>query len=249
MSRFPIPPNDRALAEFNALLPWFAATALQDGRQIGTTKARESKRNELEPIPDKRIARLAREYPDPGNSVLELGCFEGIHTLGLREFYDDVTAVDVRPVNVLKTLARLAVHGVSAKVHVLDVEDPMGQLPRFDLIFHCGVLYHLADPVTHLRRLLAHCGKAVYLDTHIADATLVDGALDVGDSRFEGHRFKEGGWADPYSGRGDSAFWLKLQDLRAVIESEGFETELWSQRAERNGPRVGLLARRRIHGS
>jgi len=236
--------SDQSLQELNAALPWHAGTVLADGRLVGRLDARPHKREDVQPIPDKRIRRLDQELSLAGKSVLEVGCFEGIHTLGLRHFGADVTAVDIRPMNVLKTLARLSAHGESARVFVLDVEEAVSELGHFDVVFHCGVLYHLEDPVTHLRALLPAC-DAIYLDTHVASDGRGGDTLDVAGETFHGYRHQEGGWDDPFSGRGASAFWLGMPDLQALIESQGFACDTWSERAERNGARIGVLARRR----
>lgn len=244
MSGMNAPMSDYSLQELNAALPWHAGTLLADGRLVGRLDARPHKREDVQPIPDKRIRQLDGAIGLAGRSVLEVGCFEGIHTLGLRHFGADVTAVDIRPINVLKTLARLSAHGESARVFVLDVEVAAASLGHFDVVFHCGVLYHLEDPVSHLRSLLPLC-DAIYLDTHVASAGRDRDTLRVAGETFNGYRHSEGGWSDPYSGRDASAFWLTVPDLQALIESQGFACETWSERAERNGARIGLLARRR----
>lgn len=243
MSNLNVSLSDQALQEINAALPWHAGTLLADGRLLGRLDARPDKREDVQPVPDKRIRRLDEALSLAGKSVLEVGCFEGIHTLGLRHFGAAVTAVDIRPINVIKTLARLSAHGESARVFVLDVEDAGTTLGHFDVVFHCGVLYHLEDPVTHLRTLLPAC-DAIYLDTHVASAGRDGATLRVADETYQGYRHQEGGWNDPFSGRGASAFWLAKPDLVALLESQGFACEIWSERSERNGDRVGLLARR-----
>jgi hypothetical protein len=162
--------------------------------------------------------------------------------LGLRMFSSDVTAVDIRAVNVLKTLARLSAFGTSANVFQFDVETVDAEFPNYDVIFHCGVLYHLEDPVAHLLRLLPHC-QAMYLDTHVSPEGSADVLVSDGKT-YRGHKFVEGGWADPFSGRAAEAFWLRLEDIIALFASQGFSTRLWSERAERNGPRIGLFATR-----
>jgi tRNA (mo5U34)-methyltransferase len=235
--------TDEDLEEFNSMLPWYAGTKLPDGRIIGSLNARPGKRDAPQPIPDKRITRLHEAIDLRGKRVLEVGCFEGIHTIGLCGYGAIVTAVDVRPVNVVKTAVRLAAYGVSATVLPFDVEDEALDFPDFDVVFHCGVLYHLEEPVRHLERLLAHC-QSMYLDTHVADELRSGSTLESGGRIFRGHYYREGGWADPFSGRGEGAFWLMKADLLGLFERAGFRTELWSERMERNGPRIGLFAAR-----
>lgn len=241
MHRYDVKLSDADLDEFNRLLPWYAGTRLPDGRVVGSLTARANKREAVEPVPDKRITRLHAELDLAGRKVLEVGCFEGIHTLGLCGYGADVTAVDLRPINVIKTCTRLAAYGASAHVFTIDVEDESVELPAFDVVFHCGVLYHLEEPVRHLQRLLPRC-NAIYLDTHIAREDENEATLTSGGTTYHGHHHEEGGWKDPFSGRGKGAFWLKLSDLRGLLENAGFSVDVWGVRDERNGPRVGLLA-------
>lgn len=244
MTVTPAPLSDRALVDLNAALPWFAAAALPDGRILGRLDARRDKRDTVQPIPDKRIVRLHEVLDLSRRSVLEVGCFEGIHTLGLLEFCPDVTAVDVRPLNVVKTLARLSAHGRSSAVYTVDIEDPqVAWSGRFDVVFHCGVLYHLENPVAHLEVVLRAC-DAIYLDTHVAGGEYDGDEMEHAGRRYVGYRHVEGGWADPFSGRGPCAFWLRVDDIRGIFDAAGFSFELWSERDERNGPRIGVLGRR-----
>ena len=243
MFRYEVKLKDEDLEEFNRLLPWHAGTQLSDGRILGSLEARPGKREAVQPIPDKRITRLHETLDLSEKRVLEIGCFEGIHTIGLCSYGANVTAVDLRPINVIKTSVRLAAYGYSATVLPLDVEDPAIELPDFDVVFHCGVLYHLEDPVSHLERLLPHT-QAIYLDTHVAEETQEDATLESGGRSFVGHKHYEAGWNDPFSGRGSGAFWLKTSDLKQLLEERDFEIDVWSERQERNGLRVGILGRK-----
>lgn len=241
MRKYEVRLSDADLNEFNGMLPWHAGTLLPDGRILGSLTARATKRESIESVPDKRITRLHKALDLSGKRVLEIGCFEGIHTLGLCSYGANVTAVDLRPINVIKTCARLAAYGVSANVFPLDVEDASVELPQFDVVFHCGVLYHLEEPVRHLKCLLPHC-NAIYLDTHIAGEDESEAKLVSDGKTYFGHHHDEGGWKDPFSGRGSGAFWLKLSDLEVLLKESGFTVDVWGIRDERNGPRVGLLA-------
>ena len=243
LPRFEVRLRDEDLEQLNRTLPWYAGTELADGRILGSLDARPGKRESVQPIPDKRIAKLDATLGLADKKVLEIGCFEGIHTIGLCSFGAEVTAVDLRPINVVKTAVRLAAYGYSATVLPLDVEDSTIDLPDYDLIFHCGVLYHLEDPVKHLLRLLPRC-RAIYLDTHVAEETANDATLTAEGRTYEGHEHHEAGWADPFSGRGTQAFWLRASDLVGLLEEAGFRAERWSEREERNGRRVGLFATR-----
>lgn len=238
------PPSDAELAEINKMLDWHAGTRLPDGRVLGRLEVKPGKRPQPQAIPDARIKRLNDLVGLKGKHVLEVGCFEGIHTAGLLKFGARVTAVDLRPQNVVKTLARLSYHGLSARVFQLNVEQMDGVVGRFDLIFHFGVLYHLAKPVEHIRTIAPMCTH-LYLDTHIAPEDKRPREISVEGRTYQGVDYSEGGWADPFSGAQAKSFWLTRESLTAALNEAGFaKVDYLQDRAERNGPRVLLLASR-----
>ena len=78
--------TDEDLDEVNNMLDWHAGTLLPDGRLLGRLERTPGKRTRPDTVPDERIILLNRRVPLRGRSVLEIGCFEGIHTLGLCQF-------------------------------------------------------------------------------------------------------------------------------------------------------------------
>jgi len=239
----PVIISDRDLKEINQMLDWHAGSWL-DGRLLGRLARKPGKRVGPEPIPDPRIIKLHNRLDLQGKSVLEVGCFEGLHTVGLRMYTDRVTAIDVRPVNVVKTLARLSCYGYSAEVFVKDAETLDRTFGTFDLIFHCGVLYHLVEPVSHLLAL-GTMTTHLFLDTHVArDEKHLEDRVWNGQS-YRGAYHDEGGWADPFSGKDARGFWLTWESLQEALRRAGFSSIDWiEEREERNGPRVALLASR-----
>ena len=230
---------ETALGEVNRMLEWHAGTIL-NGQLLGRLGASPNKRTKPGAIPDRRIKTLHKLVNLTGKSILEVGCFEGIHTLGLRLFSDDVTAVDIRPTNVIKTLARLSMHGSNAKVFVADVEKLSAEFGRFDVVFHCGVLYHLMSPVEHIFALADMC-QYLLLDTHVTEQTAVE--KSCGAFPYRGSYYDEAGWLDPFSGKDTRSFWLTEESLLAVLRQAGFSTvDVIERRAERNGPRLTILA-------
>lgn len=235
--------SDLDLEEVNRLLDWHAGTLL-DGRLLGRLGRKPGKRMEPAPVPDPRIVKLHRLVDLRGKSVLEVGCFEGIHTVGLRMFSEDVTAVDIRPVNVMKAMARLSYHGTWAKVFQADVEKLGPGFGAFDVIFHCGVLYHLMAPVEHLLTI-GPMSRYLLLDTHVArDERRIESAQIAG-TIYRGAYHDEGGWADPFSGKDRRGYWLTRESLEEALRRAGFSgLNVLEEREERNGPRVCLLASR-----
>lgn len=234
--------DQQALDDANKLFDWRAVAPLPDGRLLG--KPSKGKRDALQKIPDNRILLLNKIVPLAGKSVLEVGCFEGLHTLGLRHFTDNVTAIDVRPANVFKTLARLSMHGADAKVFVADCETMDASFGTFDVCFHIGVLYHLVDPVRHLQKV-ASLASTLYLDTHVAPPNRRLEKEQIDGEEYSYITVTEGGWADPFSGKHKTSKHLALESLRRAITKAGYgKQKLLQYRDERNGPRVLIVASR-----
>jgi tRNA (mo5U34)-methyltransferase len=238
--------SDADVETFNNLLPWASMTADPHGRIVGRPW-NAAKRFAVHGLVDTRQLEFNDAFNLNGRHVLELGCFEGIHTIGLLLLGASVTAVDGRIENVLKTLARVWMYGMKCDVAKWDFEEaPSELLPdRWDVLHHIGVLYHLSDPIRHLNAVLPRTTKAVLLDTHVADsadvATLeyvVDGAKVRYRRKPEPHAV-----SSPFAGMRDHAKYLVVDDLIEHLRAHGFEdTKIVSNRLERNGRRVTIWA-------
>jgi SAM-dependent methyltransferase len=239
--------TEEDLGLLNRLLPWHAFVADGRGRRFGGI-AWGGKRMEPQAIPDRRIAMLDARFGLAGKSVLEIGCFEGIHTVGLCRTGASVIAIDSRIENVAKTLVRSALFDCWPRVYVQDIErTPTDEsLLAADIAHHVGVLYHLKDPVAHLVDLGRYVRDGIMLDTHVARPEQVNAEYDSEGRTWRYYRYGEHGRADPFSGMYDHAKWLPLDDLKALLATAGFpHVELAESRDERNGLRVLLFARRR----
>jgi tRNA (mo5U34)-methyltransferase len=235
--------DDEDLEMLNELLPWHCFTVDRHGRPFGRP-AWEGKRTEPEQIPDRRIPLFDERFGLAGKDVLELGCFEGIHTTALCERAGRVIAVDGRIENVVKTMVRCAFFGQHPEVFVCDLEDPQVAPERLeaDLCSHIGVLYHLSDPVGHLHQLAGWVREGLMLDTHVAREAELTGEYEA---RGRSYRYRH--WneerTDPFSGMRSHAKWLLLDDLKAVLGDAGFASvDVVEQRDERNGARVLVFA-------
>lgn len=238
--------SDEDLMELNGLLRWHCFTADSKGRRFGR-RSQPGKREEPQSIPDPRIADMDSRFGLKGKTVLEIGCFEGVHTIGLAMLGANVTAIDSRMENVVKTIVRAALFGFHPRVFKCDVEDPAQQalLPQVDLLHHVGVLYHLVDPVTHLRQLASKVTHGLMLDTHYAEPEKATSSYEVAGQSFAYMRYLESGRAEVFSGMYDHARWLTLDGLISVLKELGFaRVDVVEKRAERNGSRVRLFAAR-----
>lgn len=238
--------SDKELQELNGLLPWACFVSDGRGRRFGLPTS-PTKRSRPQSIPDRRIVWLDQRLPLRGLTVLEVGCFEGIHTIALCQRGALVKACDGRVVNVVKTAARCAMFNVHPELIVWNVEDPFPASfdPACDVLHHVGVLYHLLDPVTHLQRLAPYVRRAFMLDTHYALDSQTNGVYTVQGREYAFKGFRESGKSDPFSGMYSTARWLRLQDLVALLRELGFvRTEVIEERNERSGPRCLIFAER-----
>jgi hypothetical protein len=236
--------TDEELELLNELLPWRCFTVDSGGRPFGGAAWR-GKRVTPQAVPDPRIERFHQRFDLSGKHVLEIGCFEGVHTTALCRLARSVTAVDARVENVVKTVVRCAFLDARPRVFTCDVEsEPEGsQHLRADLCHHVGVLYHLEDPVTHLRRLATWTPGGLMLDTHYARDEEATESYEVDGERYRFKPYAERGRADVFSGMRPSSKWLRLADIEGLLRAAGYgEVEVAETREERNGPRVLLFA-------
>jgi tRNA (mo5U34)-methyltransferase len=238
--------SDADLEAFNNLLPWAAMTVDPCGRILGRPW-NAAKRSNVHGLLDRRQAEFNEAFSLNGRHVLELGCFEGIHTIGLLLLGATVTAIDGRMENVLKTLARVWAYGMKCDVAKWDFEEaPSALLPhRWDVLHHIGVLYHLSDPVGHLNAVLPRTNDAVLLDTHVADSAEVatlEYVVDGASVRYK-RKPEPNAVSSPFAGMRDHAKYLVLEDLVEHLQRHGFnDTRVVSNRLERNGRRVTVWA-------
>jgi SAM-dependent methyltransferase len=238
--------SDSDLAELNTILDWKSFVADRGGRRFGNV-AWAGKRNEPQIIPDPRIVMLDEQLALADKHVLEIGCFEGNHTIGLIRFAKRVTAVDGRIANVVKTIVRCAMFDLRPTVFKCDVEArPLDVAAlQADVVHHVGVLYHLKDPVRHLRDLGQIARVGVMLDTHYALDEEATATYTVDGREYRYKRYEEFGLADPFSGMHEHSKWLRVDDILGLLADAGLsDVRVLQKRNERNGPRMLVIAAR-----
>jgi SAM-dependent methyltransferase len=240
------PLSDEDLIKLNGLLQWNAFTVDRHGRRFGGV-GWAGKRDQPQEVPDRRVVLLNQRFRLADKHVLEFGCFEGIHTVGLSKFAGKVTAVDGRIENVAKTIVRTALYGHHPTVFEYDVEKVPADVDLLgaDILHHVGVLYHLSDPVRHLLEIGRYIREGVMLDTHYALEEEAHSTYVVDGKEYRYKPFRERGPADVFSGLRLHSKWLPLDVITGLLQESGFaRVELVETRLERNGPRVLLFASR-----
>lgn len=238
--------TDDELVELNQMLDWNCFVIDSKGRRFGKS-ASSTKRNIPQQVPDPRILLMHETFNLSDKHVIEIGCFEGIHTVGLSLYAQRVTAFDSRIENVIKTSVRCKLFDLNPTVFRFNVESEASNLDWLsaDLMHHVGVLYHLKDPVKHLLSLGTYIKQGIMLDTHYALEDEAVHEYEVNGKTYTYKPYREGGYADPFAGMYDFARWLQLDDIIALLQSSGFtQVDIIEKREERNGPRVLLMAKR-----
>jgi tRNA (mo5U34)-methyltransferase len=238
--------SDDELRELNGILRWHCFTVDGRGRRFGR-RDRPGKRDTPQELPDRRLKILDDAFGLTGKHVLEVGCFEGVHTVGLCRLAATVTAIDSRVENVVKTIVRCGLFDTHPTVFKCDLDMPtdVASLPQVDLLHHVGVLYHVVDPVSHLFDIATRVREGMMLDTHVARPGEDTMTYTARGKSYAYRHFREGGKGEVFAGMGDHAKWLSIETLLAVLHDAGFpETKVLENREERNGLRVLLLARR-----
>jgi tRNA (mo5U34)-methyltransferase len=238
--------SDDQLADFNELLPWAAQTADPRGRVVGEAWSARKRAKIARPI-DLRHEAFNAAFPLAGRHVLEVGCFEGIHSISLMLLGARVTAADARLENVVKTLARTWAYGMNCEGVLWDLEEPAPpEAPEaWDVLHHIGVLYHQTNPVESLCELLPRTRQAVLLDTHVANEPAeADRTYEAGGKSWRyAFRPEPFNAVSPFAGMRDHAKYLVVEDLMALISAQGFkDVRLADNRDERNGRRVAIWA-------
>lgn len=228
--------RDDLAERFAAVGPWFTRFVV-DGCEFG---GEADYSPDLEP--DGRVWLFFEWFGRP-RTILELGSFEGAHTLMLAaaEPVERVLGLEGREQNVRRAqLAAELLGRGNIAFHQADLENvELASYGRFDAVFCAGVLYHLPEP-WRLLEAIGAVSDQLFLDTHYA--------AQATDERggFGGAEVAEGGYDDSLSGLSSSSFWLTLRSLREALDRAGFAIEEQVDYPDWvNGPRAHLGCRRR----
>ena len=209
---------------------------------------RTAPENFLGDYPMVKWQRFADAVPHDlsGKTVLDIGCNAGFYAMEMkRRGADRVLGIDFDPDYLAQARFAAEVEGLDIEFRQMSVYDVGALAERFDVVFFIGVLYHLLDPVRHLRDVLARTRRAIMLDTHYAQEGAAVEAYEVDGRVFAYRHFVESGRADAFAGMYDHAKWLPLDTLTALLAEGGFaHVDVAELREERNGPRALIYATR-----
>ena len=213
--------------KFAELAPWVTKFTI-DGHTYG---------GDYDAAHDARITDFHAHFPDV-TSILELGSLEGGHTVCLAQLpgVQRVVAIEGRPENIERAqlvVELLDLTNVTSCLGDLATLDP-STFGRFDVIFNCGLLYHLADPWRLLVQL-AQASPRMYLSTHYSSTA------EARAHGYEGRWYTELGRADPLSGLGPTSFCSTCEGLFAMLDDAGWNDPVVTFDEEsRHGPHISL---------
>ena len=208
-----------------------------------------------DPRPRQAAEILGREGRFDGYDILELGPLEGAHTCQLEALgANSVMAVESNSEAFLKSLVVKNIAGLTRSTFLLgDVSRHLAAPgPRYDLIFACGILYHMFDPL-ELIRLAAARSDRLFLWTHYYASQPrlkrhVPRAVEHEGQRLTLHEltYRDRGLATFWGGNQGKTRWMELPDLIRVLAHHGLtETTVIADDPDFvNGPAVTLAARR-----
>ncbi len=114
------------------------------------------------------ILEISAGYANLGRYFLELGC--------------DVTCTDGRAEYVQEMRTRYP----SIKAEVLNLEDLYPLLPKFNVVIHFGVLYHLADPLRHFDNFLSvQDFDHLFLETEVSNYSDPNFVLKIKEEGYD----------------------------------------------------------------
>lgn len=216
---------------------------------------------------DPRIEWLAdRVGPFDGLDVLELGPLEAGHTTMLERRGARVTAIEGNHDAFLRCLIVKNLLGLRARFVLGDFAKSFGEDRRWDMVVSSGVLYHMSDPVSLLRRI-ADVTDRMFLWTHyfepdvskwhpetamrigtkwVVDETIVDHSAGV-EVRMVPMLYQEAlGWSGFCGGPETFARWIHKEDILVLLTALGFSdvTVSFDDTSHINGPSFAVYATR-----
>jgi len=177
--------------------------------------------------------------PHPEITVADLGCMEGGYAAAFAQAGYDVTGIEPRTENYLNAvwlqetlgLPNLRFVQATATPSLLGAGNALRVKNSFDVVFCCGLLYHLEYPVAFLHQLGQVTKTLLILNTHYSmpdghpeswhqPGSYCDMTLTTHEG-YTGHWFHEED--DRWAGFGNrDSFWLTKGDLMEAMSEAGF---------------------------
>jgi len=169
------------------------------------------------------LPELNALFPLKGKKVIEFGPFDGYQTAGLTHLGANVTAIEARAENVIKTRAAFSALGLPVHIAMDDFHNVhSGRYGRFDLAFAHGVYYHSIAPFVFLENLIS-LSDNVFLGGFCATHALPTSDWETLKYGGRDYRVKKYFETTGYTaGIHDVAYFFEAQDLMEFFRSKGY---------------------------
>lgn len=156
---------------------------------------------------------LHRHFGSPEKKkILDLACSAGYHTLELARQGAIVIGIDhdVKAIEQARFIQECQDNPNKARFEIMNVFDADFAPESFDIVYCCGLLYHLSDLLGAVQRIQLWCSLGAVIHSCILPGNEL--RAELGDPvRF------------PFSQRGEFAFVPTAPLLRRMFEHAGFE--------------------------
>jgi SAM-dependent methyltransferase len=207
----------------------------------------------VDPRPDYAVQQFGANARLDGMSVLELGPLEGMHTWRLEQRgAARIVAIESNVEAYLKCLIMKEALGLKRAEFLLgDFNLYLQNSPeRFDIVFACGVLYHMEDPLSLIRGIARATDRCLvwthYFDERVEGRVAVPATLDGIAAAYYRANYQDRAQRNFWGGNKPSASWMTRNDILAAFRHFGLDeiAVITEDRDAKPGPTICFAARR-----
>lgn len=179
------------------------------------------------------LQKLDSLFPLRNRRVIEFGPFDGCQTIGLTHLGADVTTIEARAENVIKTQAAFSALGLKVRIRMDDFHNVSSiRYGRFDLAFAHGVYYHSIAPFVFLENLIS-LSDNIFLGGFCATDTLPANAWQSLEYQGRSYRVKVYEETTGFTaGVNNIAYFFDAADLMAFFSERGYDVQVVSEDVE-----------------
>lgn len=181
-------------------------------------------------------------YPEglQGKTIIDVGCLEGGYAAEFARIGMSATGLEVRDSNYQNCLYVKSKMNLENLNFIHDDANNIDKYGNHDVVFINGLLYHLDNPRSFLEKIGGHCNKAIFIQTHVANAQKSE-AIAIHDlSELSEHEGLRGRWYPEHedidqselekmkwhSWSNNKSFWIQKEYLIDLLRQVGFDIVL-----------------------
>jgi 2-polyprenyl-3-methyl-5-hydroxy-6-metoxy-1,4-benzoquinol methylase len=178
-------------------------------------------------------------YPEglKGKTVIDVGCLEGGYATEFARIGMSATGLEVRDSNYQNCLYVKSRMNLDNLNFIHDDANNIDKYGNYDVFFINGLLYHLDNPRKFLEKIGRHCNKAIFIQTHVANAKNSEAIALHSLSELSEHEGLRGRWYPEHedidqnelekmkwhSWSNNRSFWIQKEYLIDLLRQIGFD--------------------------